>query len=111
MKCEPAGPSLFHFSLGNGFGWPFTSSATEIEWSSDQKGKFTKTRPDIVETPTPVTCCSGKRATSLSYAAKTSVVVTFKRTRAKHLSRKKIRCSCKSQMSTNPNKGLANTII
>src|SRR5205814_5361672 len=56
MKCEPAGPGLFHSSLGNGFGWPFTISATEIEWSSDQKGKFTKTRPDFVETPTPVTC-------------------------------------------------------
>ena len=67
MKCEPAGPGLFQSSLGKGLGWPFTISATEIEWSSDQKGKFTNTRPEFVETPTPVTCWSGKLATSFEF--------------------------------------------
>jgi hypothetical protein len=36
----------------------FTISATEMECWSDQYGKFTKMRPDFVETPTPVTCWS-----------------------------------------------------
>ena len=31
MRCEPAGPGMFHLSLGNGLGWLFTISATEIE--------------------------------------------------------------------------------